>query len=104
MNKKNEKDKKNKKDIKSKQTFTKRCVSIILFFSILDVQLSYLLAFIGRVDIAETLSVTVVTEIIGVCVAYFLKSFLETFAEKREKRLAGKTDDSDSISDEEIEG
>lgn len=43
-----------------------------------DIQLSYLLAFLGKEQIAETLSITVVTEIIGVMAVYFVKSFLET--------------------------
>ena len=60
------------------KTFTKTWVSRLMYIAVFDIQLSYVLAFIGREQIAETLSVTVVTEIIGVMAVYFLKSFLET--------------------------
>ena len=53
-------------------------VNIALF----DLQLSYLLAFLGREQIAETLSITVVTEIIAVMLGYFMKSFKETKEEE----------------------
>ena len=49
-----------------------------MYVAMLDIQLSYLLAFLGKEQIAETLSITVVTEIIGVMAVYFVKSFLET--------------------------
>ena len=68
---------------KKKQTFTKKAVKVILFFSILDLQLSYVLAFLGREQIAETLSITVVTEIVAVMLGYFLKSFKETKEEEK---------------------
>ena len=59
-------------------TFTKKWVSQLMYVAIFDIQLSYLLAFMGKDQIAETLSITVVTEIIGVMAVYFVKSFLET--------------------------
>ena len=59
-------------------TFTKKWVSQLMYVAIFDIQLSYLLAFMGKEQIAETLSITVVTEIIGVMAVYFVKSFLET--------------------------
>lgn len=61
-----------------KKTFTKKWVTILMTIAIIDIQLSYVLAFIGHEQIAETLSITVVTEIIGVMVAYFAKAFFET--------------------------
>lgn len=68
-------------------TFTKNWVRIILIVAIVDMQLSYLLAFLGREQIAETLSTTVATTIIGVMLGYFGKALFETFLEKREERL-----------------
>lgn len=68
-------------------TFTKRAVTAILIFSILDLQLSYLLAFMGKDQIAESLSSTIASTVIGVMIGYFLKSLFETFFEKREERL-----------------
>ena len=64
-------------------TFTKRAVKWILVISLIDLQLSYALAFLGRVEIAEDLSSTVATAIIGVMLGYFMKSFFETKEEKK---------------------
>lgn len=68
-------------------TFTKRAVALILFFSMLDLQLSYVLAFMGKDQIAESLSSTIASTVIGVMIGYFLKALFETFFEKREERL-----------------
>ena len=64
-------------------TFTKRAVKWILVISLIDLQLSYILAFLGHVEIAEDLSSTVATAIIGVMLGYFMKSFFETKEEKK---------------------
>lgn len=69
------------------ETFTKRAVTAILVVSLFDLQLSYILAFLGKEQIAETLSATIADTIIGVMLGYFLKSLFETFFEKRENRL-----------------
>lgn len=68
---------------KKKKTFSKLAVKWILIVALFDLQLSYLLAFLGRDQIAETLSITVVTEIIAVMLGYFLKSFKETKEEEQ---------------------
>lgn len=68
-------------------TFTKKAVAIILVVSLVDLQLSYILAFMGKEQIAESLSSTIADTIIGVMIGYFLKALFETFFEKREKRL-----------------
>lgn len=81
------KQKKEKSYNKWLQTFTKRSVAVILFFSILDLQLSYILAFMGKDQIAESLSSTIASTVIGVMIGYFLKSLFETFFEKREERI-----------------
>ncbi len=60
------------------KTFTKTWVSRLMYIAVFDIQLSYVLAFMGKEQIAETLSITVVTEIIGVMAVYCMKSFLET--------------------------
>ena len=69
------------------QTFTKKAVAAILVLSLIDLQLSYVLAFLGKDQIAESLSSTIATTIIGVMLGYFLKALFETFFEKREERL-----------------
>lgn len=61
-----------------KNTYTKKLVKWILAISMIDLQLSYLLAFLGRTEIAENLSMTVVTAIIGTVITYCIKSFKET--------------------------
>lgn len=68
-------------------TFTKRAVAVILVVSLIDLQLSYVLAFLGREEIAETLSSEIATTVIGVMLGYFAKALFETFFEKREERL-----------------
>ena len=68
-------------------TFTKKAVFVILAVSLIDLQLSYILAFMGKEQIAESLSSTIADTIIGVMLGYFLKALFETFFEKREERL-----------------
>ncbi|WP_352400940.1 hypothetical protein [Anaerotignum sp.] len=65
-----------------KRTFSKKAVRWLVIIALFDLQLSYLLAFMGREQIAETLSITVVTEIIAVMLGYFIKSFQETKEEE----------------------
>ena len=64
-------------------TYTKIAVKWILAISLIDLQISYILAFLGRVEIAEDLSSTVATAVIGVMLGYFMKSFFETREEKK---------------------
>ena len=80
-------DKRQKKYKTWLMTFTKIAVTVILGVSLVDLQLSYILAFMGREQIAETLSTTIVEMVVGVMLGYFLKSLFETFFEEREKRL-----------------
>ena len=68
-------------------TFTKMAVMTILAVALIDLQLSYILAFMGKEQIAETLSARIVEMIVGVMLGYFLKSLFETFLEGREKGL-----------------
>ena len=69
------------------KTFTKRAVAAILVISLIDLQLSYVLAFMGQVQIAESLSSTIASTVVGVMLGYFFKALFETFFEKREERL-----------------
>ena len=68
---------KGKSKVKKYKTYTKRWLTVILINGIIWVYLSYILAFIGREQIAETLSVTAVTSIITTMVGYFAKSAFE---------------------------
>jgi len=65
------------------RTFTKRAVKAILFIALLDLQLSYLLAFLGREQIAENLSSDITKVIIGTILGYLAKSFFETKEEEK---------------------
>ena len=71
------------------QTFSKKAVAIILVVSLIDLQLSYVLAFMGKEQIAGSLSSEIASVIVGVMVGYFMKALFETFFEKREERLNG---------------
>lgn len=66
----------------AKQTFTKIWVNRLLWFACLWITFSYILAALGMVTIAESLSQTACTTIIGVAVSYMIKSLFETKAEK----------------------
>lgn len=76
-------------------TYTKKAVTLILVVALIDLQLTYVLAFMGREYIAEELSSTIAETIVGVMVGYFLKALFETFFEKREERLTGQTSEAD---------
>lgn len=71
------------------QTFSKKAVAIILVVSLIDLQFSYVLAFMGKEQIAESLSSEIANVIVGVMIGYFMKALFETFFEKREERLNG---------------
>lgn len=62
---------------KNAQTFSKRWTNIILSVALLDIQAVFLLAFLGKENIAETLGVALVTEIIGVFLTYSVKALFE---------------------------
>lgn len=82
------------------QNFYKKAVTVILIISLIDLQLSYVLAFMGKEQIAESLSSTIANTIIGVMLGYFLKALFETFFEEREKRLSRKFEQDNSLSDD----
>lgn len=60
-----------------RKTTMKRVVWVCLANGIAWVWCSYLLAYLGREEIAESLSQTAVAEIIGVVLVYALKALLE---------------------------
>lgn len=64
-------------------TYTKKMMTRIINAALLDMQFPFLLAFLGREQIAETLGGLIVTEIIGVFLVYCAKSFFETKEEQR---------------------
>lgn len=84
------------------KTFTKTWVSRLMYIAVFDIQLSYVLAFMGKEQIAETLSITVVTEIIGVMAVYCMKSFLETKESEKIRMQEKVLDSEESESEEEL--
>jgi len=73
----------------NKRTYSKRMVKAIMMVALIDLQLSYILAFMGRDQIAETLSSDICHTIIGIGLGYFLKSYFETKQEKKMERENG---------------
>ena len=64
-----------------KKTTTKRVVWACLANGIAWVWCSYILAYLGRADIAESLSKVAITEIIGVVLIYCVKSLFENISQ-----------------------
>ncbi len=58
-------------------SFTKLAVALILVNACAWVWCSYILAYLGRYEIAESLSQTAVTAIIGTFISYAVKSVVE---------------------------
>lgn len=99
---KREKKTKTRNRAKMFETFTKLWVSVLLIVAVIDLQLSYTLAFLGKDQIAETLSVAIVTELLGVVGIYMVKSFLETKEEKKhelEELLINSTNEDEFVDD-----
>lgn len=63
-----------------KKTTTKKVVWVCLANGCLWVWCSYLLAYLGRAEIAESLSKVAITEIIGVVLIYCVKSLFENLS------------------------
>ena len=63
-----------------KKTTSKRITWFCLLNGVAWVWCSYLLAYLGRSAIAESLSKVAITEIIGVVLAYCLKSLFENLS------------------------
>lgn len=61
-------------------TFSKIIVAFLLLNGVVWIYASYYLAYIGRTQIAETLSKTVVAEVLGVILVYATKALLENLS------------------------
>ena len=59
-------------------TYTKRMLDRIINVALFDMQFPFLLALLGREQIAETLGGMIATQIIGTFLVYCVKSFFET--------------------------
>lgn len=73
----------NKERPRRYHTYTKKMMTRIINVALIDMQFPFLLALLGRDQIAETLGGLIVTEIIGVFLVYCAKSYFETKEEQR---------------------
>lgn len=60
--------------------FSKLIVAWLLINATIWIYLSYVLAYLGKVEIAEALSRTVVVEVLGVMAVYAIKSLFENLS------------------------
>lgn len=65
---------------KSNTEFFKKVIGWFIINSTVWIYMSYFLAYIGKVDIAESLSKQVVLSVIGVVVSYAAKSLIENLS------------------------
>lgn len=70
-------------------TYTKVLVFIIILIALVDLQLSYVLAFMDKMQIAESLSSQVCMTILGTAFIYMVRAFFDTYAEERAKQGKG---------------
>jgi len=69
------------------ETYTKRIVAVIVFVCLIDLQLSYVLAFMDKVQIAETLSTQICLTVLGTVIVYLIRAYFDTKAEKRDEMI-----------------
>lgn len=69
------------------ETYTKRLVGIVVFVALLDLQLSYVLAFLGKEQIAETLSIQICVTLLGTIMVYVIRAHFDTRASKRNELI-----------------
>ena len=65
-------------------TFTKRLVAVIIGICIIDLQFTYVLAFLGKVSTVEHLSTELCDTILGVAFAYIIRAYLDNRIEYKE--------------------
>lgn len=83
-------------DNKPEKTFTKKWMDIILTVTLIDLQIPFILAFMDKMQIAETLGGLLVTEIIGVFLVYCVKSF---FGKREEENIKLKKFELDNLTE-----
>lgn len=66
----------------TQRTHTKKMMDRIVNVALIDMQFPFILALMGRENIAETMGGLIVTEIIAVFLVYCAKSFFETNAQE----------------------
>lgn len=91
-------------DNKPEKTFTKKWMDIILTVTLIDLQIPFILAFMDKMQIAETLGGLLVTEIIGVFLVYCVKSFFGKREEENIKLKKFELDNLTETDEENVEG
>lgn len=69
------------------ETYTKRLVGFVVILCMVDLQLSYILAFMDKVQIAEALSTQICVTILGTVIIYAIRAYFDTKAEKRDEMI-----------------
>lgn len=93
-------DRKEKRDEKKDKEYSKRLLTKIINCSLLMMWMSYVLAFLGKIDIAESLSKTIVTAIIAVVIPYLIKSVIENIS--KHTNMFGENIDIPMVTHEEV--
>lgn len=75
------------------ETNTQRLVWWFAIHSTIWIYMSYILAYLGRADIAESLSKVIVTEIIAVIIGYMCKAVIENVFKHNEFSFVKKKSD-----------
>ena len=83
-------------------TYTKKMMNRIVAAALIDMQFPFVLALLGRDQIAETMGGLIVTEIIGVFLVYCLKSFFETRESEKNRILEKQMELESSESEKEL--
>ena len=93
---------KNKKNFLLFPTFTKNLVAIITAICLIDLQLTYVLAFFNKSYVAESLSQSICQTIIGVVLVYMVRAYFDSKAEYGNNNESLK-DKVENFKDEKIE-
>lgn len=90
-----------KKHDKIVLTFTKKWVNRLMWLFVIWISLTYVLAYLGREDIAEALSRDVMTGGVVLFGGYMLKAFFETYSEEnlKYKKMCVKLEKADDRTD-----
>ena len=64
-------------------TFTKRLVAVIVGICIIDLQFTYVLAFLGKTSTVEQLSTELCNTILGVAFVYIIRAYLDNRIEHK---------------------
>lgn len=63
-------------------TYTKRLVAIIIGFCLINVELSYILAFLGKDPLVDVTNQLIIT-ILGTAIVYIVRAFFDTWSENK---------------------